>query len=113
MAQTALQQAASEHPPFECVDVHDPLAAAPHRPAQVLSASAAQDASQVMEQQSGIVAQTVEQQPLSEHPAAACATKQLSGVPPQVCARTWSVMSRAAARAARLGRSAFIVDRAG
>jgi hypothetical protein len=111
LAQTALQQAASEHPPLECVEVHEPLAAAPQRPVQSLSASAAHEVSHVMEQHSGIVAHTVEQHSLSEHPAAAWASRQLSGVPPQVCARAVPARSRAAT-VARLARIVFMMGSA-
>ena len=66
--------------------MHRPLAVAPHRPTQFESAVAAQPASHVTRQHSGLMAHTVLQQSLSEHPGRVCAVRQLSVPLPQFCA---------------------------
>ena len=85
-AQTELQHVPSEHAPLPWGVVHSPLAVAPHRPTQFESAVAAQLASHVTMQHSGLMAHTVLQQLLLEHPGSVCAVRQLSVPLPQFCA---------------------------
>ena len=66
--QTALQHVPSEQAPLLCGVVQIPLAVAPHKPTQFESAVAAQPASHVTMQHSGLMAHTVLQQSLSLHP---------------------------------------------
>lgn len=66
--------------------MHRPLAVAPHKPMQFESAVAAQLASHVTMQHSGLMAHTVLQQLLLEHPGSVCAVRQLSVPLPQFCA---------------------------
>ena len=86
IAHTVLQHVPSEHAPLPWGVVHGPLAVAPHRPTQFESAVAAQPVSQVTRQHSGLMAQTVLQQSLSEHPGSVCGVRQLSVPLPQFCA---------------------------
>ena len=86
IAHTVLQHVPSEHAPLLWGVVHGPLAVAPHRPTQFESAVAAQTASQVTRQHSGLTAHTVLQQSLSEHPGSVCGVRQLSVPLPQFCA---------------------------
>ncbi len=94
-AQTALQHVPSEHAPLPWGVVHGPLAVAPHRPTQFESAVAAQPASHVTKQHSGLTAHTVLQQSLSEHPGSVCAVRQLSVPLPQFCAVLHGVKTKA------------------
>ena len=106
-AQTELQHVPSEHAPLLWGVVHGPLAVAPHKPTQFESAVAAQPASHVTKQQSGLTAHTVLQQSLSEHPGSVCAVRQLSVPLPQFCA----VLHGVKANASEVARATSADDR--